>query len=99
MALICGYLGIGPGVTAIVLGILLSAAGSLLHLGCRGKLNVIFARLFHLMVWFRHVIQTKERIIYDRAGGTGEMFVVPLGSYLCAGTMLYLFLSSWKGGV
>lgn len=99
IALICGYLGIRSGFSAIALGILLCAAGSLLYLGFCRKLKIILNRLYHLIVWFRHVIQTKERIAYDQAESAGEKITVPLGSYLCAGTMLYLLLCGWKGGI
>ena len=98
MALICGYLGVRQGFCAIAVGIFLSAAGSLLYLGAGGKLAVIRTRLFYLIAWFRHVIQTKERIPYVQAEPAGEMITVPLGSYLCAGTMVYLLICGWKGG-
>jgi len=99
MALICGYLGMKQGIRAIALGILVSAAGSLLYLGFSGKLNMIWQRLFYLIAWFRHTIQTKERTAYCQAGMAGEAISVPLGGYLCAGTMLYLLIYGWKGGV
>jgi len=99
MAVICGYLGLRQGLGAIASGIVLSAAGSLIYLGVSKKFKLIMKRLIYLMVWFRHMIQTKERIAYDQGGSAGEAITIPLGSYLCAGTMLYLLISGWKGGL
>lgn len=98
MAMICGFMGIERGICAIgtSFGIcgLVSLAGMYIRFGSGNKLR---ERLNYFSAWLRRLIQTKERIVYYDRQRDGASFGIPLGSYLCAGTLCYLAFCGWKG--
>lgn len=98
MALICGFIGFVPGLCAIGVSICICGAATLAAVCFHYLPEVCLPeRLDYFLAWLRRLIQTKERIPYYDAGRDGKESGIPLGSYLCIGTLCCLACGIGKG--
>lgn len=88
MALICGYMGIGPGALAIGTGLLLGAVYSLFQLW---KQNLFKERISYFTAYIRQLIQTKQHVAYYVPERDGTNITMPLAVFLLAGVLLQLY--------
>lgn len=100
MALICGFMGIEHGISAIGLSACICGGISIIHMLLSREKKTQFLNCHsYFLSWFGTLLQTKKRLHYYDKNRRAVVLRIPFGSYLCIGTMCYIAWCRQRGGI